>query len=180
MAVMEVWINDESVALAGGDDFNILTLGIMSPTDVAPATVQLTGWRKSTSEHFQWFYTRLKSDDRVRAVLRKSGIGLEPSNTWSYSREDSARTSAQAVAMENKGVAAEPLPCTFSLSQGRQSVRATADHESMLQASATWHQSHNHLKVELGCVATENSNQNRFWIESHVEFDEPIEIAVRY
>src|ERR1700704_3311520 len=116
MPTMEVWINDKSVAIGGDDDFDILTLGILGPSDSVGATVQMTGWKRRTSEHFQWLYVQLKSHDVVRVILRQHGATALPQSVWAYPKEDTgANNGVNSEASTASSKTIRQVPCTFHL-----------------------------------------------------------------
>ncbi len=43
MPIIEVWLNEAPLAVGGGDDFEVLTLGVIGNMASGPATVRLTG-----------------------------------------------------------------------------------------------------------------------------------------
>jgi hypothetical protein len=173
MPTIEVWLNEKPVAVGGGHDFEVLTLGILGNMASGPATAQLTGWRKSTGEHFQWFCVQLCRQDKVRAVFRMHGIPT-PSIISRAVKENFAPISTEL----DRSPAEDHPSSSFRMTLGTQVVRASAHTSLLLQATATWHRSYEKLKVEIGCVANEKS-EGHFWLETWAECDEFIEIEVR-
>jgi hypothetical protein len=155
--VFEVWKNNESIARAGGDDFDLLTLGIVGGDSSRPTRLQLTGWRKATAEHFQWLNIPFQRQAKISAMLRGSGTttpGLEK-QVWPEEQEQSDSLSLLRLEIGDKQV-----------------VQALADNASILYASATWHRAYNACKVEIWSTLISDINQNRFRIELSLDFDQ--------
>jgi hypothetical protein len=176
MSTIEVWLNEKSVAVGGGHDFEVLTLGVLGNMASGPATAQLTGWRKSTGEHFQWFCIQLRRQDKVRAVFRKQGTPT-PAIISGAVKENWAPMSSESNAIDRSPAELHPSS-SFRMTLGTQVIRASAHTSLLLQATATWHRSYENLKVEIGCVANEKS-EGHFWVETWAECDEFVEIEIR-
>lgn len=176
MPTIEVRLNDRPLAVGAGRDFEVLTLGVLGGLASEPATAQLTGWRKSTGEHFQWFRTPLSRQDRIQVALRKEGTPT-PAIISGQVGADFAPISSESESM-GRSLRNGRSKIAFLMTLGTQIIRASAHGSVLLQATATWHRSDESLKMEMGCAGNGESNEGNFWIETRAEYDEVVEIEI--
>jgi hypothetical protein len=171
MPIIEVSLNDKRLAIGGGDDFDVLTFGFLDRTATDPASVQLTGWRKSTDEHLQWFHMQLRNRSQLRLVLRRHGAATPPL--------DSKNPPQSEVEGGSLRVATDPGSSSgFSVKIGEQMVRASGQTNPPLQATVTWHRLQEYAMLEIGSPDAGHINEGRFWFECRVRYDEVVELRL--
>jgi hypothetical protein len=163
---MEVWINDKSIAVAGGEDFDLLTLGVMSAPESAYPVAILTGRKRGTEESLQWLNTPLKLGDRVQGILRAGGAATRPPNV------------EQLESKEVK-VPVPGWPRVFVVRTQAQISRVSSDDSGTLMVTATWHHLYEHCRLEVTRFPKREKDPNRCWFESRAQFDEPITIEIK-
>jgi hypothetical protein len=165
MAVLEVWINGESRAVAGGRDFDVLTFGVLKAIDTSCSVAILTGSNRSTGDTLQWLNAPLRSGDTIRAVVRASGDGSGPPTSKALLSSMSLIGDAQP-------------PCTWVVRSCDIVVRVSGDARRDMLATLTWHHLLPKAKLEVACMPPSEKDLNQCWMETQVAFDEPVAIDI--
>jgi hypothetical protein len=146
----------------------------------ASAALQLTGWKRRTSEHYQWLYVKLDSHDVVRVVVHEKVDTALPQSAWAYPTEDPDSTKrAREPTQEGEeiGIAPQVPPFRLRVRTGDQCLQAESSSNSAVQATVTWHRAYGYVKVELGCVADEH-DVGCPWAEARANCGESVEMEV--
>jgi hypothetical protein len=170
MPTIEVSVNGKSIALAGGEGFDLLSLSVLNSKDSADAVVLLTG-RRETDEVIQWLNTRVMRGDEVTIVLRYRGAATtEPDAlpSWPVQGNNGADQSKSS----------QPSASSFTVRYGAHVARVSADSTGTLLVAATWKPLYGKCKLEVTRLPEKDSDPNRCWIEFSVDFDEPVLIKI--
>lgn len=170
MPTIEVSVNGTSIALAGGEGFDLLSLSVLSSQDHADAVVLLTG-RKQTDEIIQWLNTRVMRGDKVTIVLRRGGAATTVPDalpSWRVQGNNGADQSKSS----------QSTASLFIVRYGGHVARVSADSTGTLMVTAAWNPLYGKCKLEMTRLSKQDSDLNRCWIEFSVDFDEPALIEI--
>ncbi len=164
---MEVWINGESRARAGGADFDLLTLGVIrAPVSSSPVVV-LTARKKGTEETIQWINAPVRSGDKVQGMLHPEGAGTP------------APPAEELVQSGQAEILPASSTCAFIVQVGAHIARVSSDSSATLMVTATWHHLYEHCKLEVTRLPKHEADPNRCWFELPVDLDQPITVEIR-
>lgn len=180
MSVMEVWINEKSVAVVGGSDFDLLTFGVLAGHISARPSLVLTGWRKATDEHCQWLNSPLHSGDKIRMMLHGNKTLFVPARSTISPEGNAAAVHSEIhQRVDERAPSKEKTGSSLRLRIGvTQTVRASAGNKANLYATATWRRADETCKIELWCDAPDKKDENQFWAEWCLDPDQLFEVEV--
>jgi hypothetical protein len=170
MPAIEVLVNDKSIALAGGEGFDLLSLSVLNSHDYADPVVLLTG-RRETDEVIQWLNTRVMRGDEVTIVLRHGGAATAVPDAlplWPVQGNNGAEQSKSSRSSAS----------SFLVRYGAHVARVSADSTGTLMVNATWKPLYGKCKLEVTRLPEQDSDPNRCWIEFSVDFDQPALIKI--
>ena len=170
MPTIEVSVNGKSIALAGGEGFDLLSLSVLSSRDYADAVVLLTGRRK-TDEVIQWLNTRVMRGDEVALVLRHRGTSTTVPDalpSWPVQGNNGADHTKSSQSSAS----------SFTVRYAAHVARVSADPTGTLMVTATWRPLYEKCKLEVTRIPEQDSDLNKCWIEFSVDFDEPVLIEI--
>ncbi|MBL8524056.1 MAG: hypothetical protein JNN20_10230 [Betaproteobacteria bacterium] len=186
MPTMEISINGHSVGIAGGDDFDVISFGVISGDESLKSTLLLTGYKKATNEQYEWLRALLASNDNVGVVVRRYGQRSSAPYPWSVP-VNNGKTETRIVSPTSLELAATSeftaehnAPFPFNIFIGKQQqVFAAADIKFSLQVTVTWHRSYDKCKVEIWSAPIDGVGRAQFHVALPLDWDQPFELKHR-
>ncbi len=175
MPIVEVHVNRQQVAIGGGNDLDLLTFSLVSLATSSQAILRVTGMKRSTDEHLQWVSLPVHKDDAISVIFKHVGTPSSPVATWH--RSDLEPTANEEIPKSH--TVEEGPHMTFRMQiAGNKEISALVAGKSMFQVTAEWLKTTGEYRLEVGCVGSDETNQDEMWLRSPLSFDEPLEIQL--
>jgi hypothetical protein len=167
MPTMQIFINGHSMGIAGGEDFDVLTFGFISGNESTKSTLLLTGYKKRSSENFEWLRALLGSTDSVSLVVQQDGQPTLGSYPWIWPENQNNVSEAGSKAGSKPDV-----PFLLNIHIGnQQQIRALANTKSSLQTTVTWHRSYERCELAVWSSPVNGKGEDHFCLKLPLDWE---------
>jgi hypothetical protein len=169
MPSFEVLLNDKPIVVAGGNDVDILTFGVISGPGSPDAFLQITSMKKATEEHDLWINRELSLKDVLTVILRPDDASI-PTTPLKDSSLENSQTGVDANSRRRA--------CFLIRFPDKKKISARVNDEATLHVAATWTKSKGLCCLEVACIRMTDEGQNEMLLEYEMEYDQPLQIEV--